>query len=351
MNPSNPSGKKGSAIRPVGVVLAGSLAWAGFATGAAAGPATATLPHVSGSALEVMATSPYCRAAGTLDAETVFTLLVARYRRLETYSDQVVVTWRTIDDAFPEAVDEVNMTMDCQATNEELTVQTSGGTFWRSLGVRVPFRATPETSRIADDVEYYLAPHMVLKFSDRPLEQLNAERGRSLEARQVTEVTINDRRLVQLDLKVRSQVSASATSVPSESGVASTVDDTESTMSLFINPDSMLVERVNRREQLDDGRMQTTTLDITPTAHRDTAEAMPEVSTPPNPTPHTLPVSPTAPPATGEPLPGMEPTVPTVPAVPTATDAGAAPPMDGLDESTDDRTESEAGAGAMPPLF
>ncbi|MCA9296335.1 MAG: hypothetical protein KC983_07450 [Phycisphaerales bacterium] len=319
------------------VIVTGSIAWAGCATDALAEPVASAHPRVSESALDVMATSPYCRAAGTLDAETVFTMLVERYRRLEAYSDQVVVTWRTIDDAFPEDVDEVNMTMDCQATNEKLTVQTSGGTFWRSLGIHVPFRATPETTRMANDVEYYLAPHMALKFSDRPLEQLNAERGRSLEARQLTEVTINDRRMVQLDLNVRTTESASPSPSGTDTPAAPTGTPAASTMSLYINPDSMLVERVDRREQLDDGRTQTTTLDITPTAHRDVHDDA--VGGAPDETTHEAP--------------SAAPTGPMTPAPPTGvlerTDGdGRSVPA----ESPDVVDQPEpADAGAMPPPF
>ena len=215
----------------------------------------------SDSALQLMQTSPYCKSVERLDADAVFTLLVERYRRLESYTDSVVVTWRTIDAADPQDIDEVEMTMDCQATNESLTVQTSGGSFWRALGLTVPFRTGERTREAVDQVEYYFAPHMALKFSEHPLGELHAERGRDLEARQVRDVTINDRPMVQLDLRSR----------PDGADVEREADegDDASTVSLFINPDSMLIERVDRTEQLDDGRTQTTTLDITPTEHRD----------------------------------------------------------------------------------
>ncbi len=59
----------------------------------------------------------------------------------------------------------------------------------------------------------------------------------------------------------------------------------------------MLVERVDRREQLDDGRMQTTTLDITPTAHSDVPDmhAMPDMPDMPAASHDVAPMSPVAP--------------------------------------------------------
>ncbi|MEM7229994.1 MAG: hypothetical protein AAF432_14390 [Planctomycetota bacterium] len=215
-------------------------------------------------ALDVLATSSYYRATddGTLTAETVFDLLVKRYKQLDTYADEVRVVYRTTDTDAPNDVDEVEMTMDCTADADELTVRTSGGSIWRSLGVSVPFKSPRGAKAARQRYNFFLAPHMVLKFSERPLTEWQHADDAPLEATAVTSVTIEDRALVQLDLAERSDD-------------ADEPSDREPTVSLFINPDSMLVERVDRTQVLDDGRTQTTTLDITPTDHSDIAPPQP----------------------------------------------------------------------------
>jgi len=226
--------------------------------------ATGVDAEASNDATDVLTDNAFCQATGRLDPEVFFDQLVERYRRLDRYVDEVVVCWQTISDATPEDVDEVRLTMDCTASDGALSVQTSGGTLWRRFGINIPFRPMPGARRAAMESRYYLAPHMALMFSEDPREQLHADVDRPLVAHQVSEVMIDDRRLVQLDLAAGEATGATDNTA--------TVDDTReesSTVSLYINPESMLVERVDRHESFGDGRSQRTTLDITPTEHED----------------------------------------------------------------------------------
>src|SRR5262249_7382746 len=93
----------------------------------------------------------------------------------------------------------------------------------------------------------WLAPHMIMRFSDQPLKDFRAGVDEGFTATAAKSITVDNRKLVQLALKSGDGLSESS---------AAKFD-------LFINPESMLIERIEGQQRLPDGANCKTTFKIT----------------------------------------------------------------------------------------
>lgn len=187
-------------------------------------------------------------AEGRVDPLIFFDELVARYRALTAYSDQthiVEVTRRYDDGAEPQRAEK---RVAADVSDGKLTVVTPGSQVRRSLGLALPIPPTPEMEQAAQRYDLWLVPHLVLKFSENPLEELREGVSEGFTATEAAAVTIDERPMVHLEL----------TSGDGLSG------DYNARFDLYIDPESMLIERIEGRQRMPDGADFETTYHITP---------------------------------------------------------------------------------------
>ena len=96
--------------------------------------------------------------------------------------------------------------------------------------------------------QLWLAPHLILKFTDEPLMELREGIEEGFTPTSVEQVLLGDKPMWLLQLQ-------------SGDGLSSGFD---AKFDFFVNPDSMLIERIEGIQHLPDGSDFITTLDITP---------------------------------------------------------------------------------------
>jgi hypothetical protein len=218
----------------------------------AGGPATA-LPCPRDGAI---AQSPYDGTVveeGAIDPHRFMSDLIARYRGLTAYEDVAQVSHEiTRDGADPMRV---RTKVGCELADGRLRVITPWSHVWRALGraigVEVPAGPAAETGARPTDYDLWLAPHMTLKFADDPMREFRRGVDEGFTPTGAEPVTIDDRPLVHVELRSGDGLSA----------------DCAATFDLYVNPESMLVERIEGQQRLPDGASYETTLDITPTRY------------------------------------------------------------------------------------
>jgi hypothetical protein len=195
------------------------------------------------------------------EASSFFADLVHRYQRIESYEDVAVLRQVTTHPgAEPSAVE---TRISCAVRDNQLTVETPGSALRRAMGLRVPLRTTNAGERLRDDYRSWLAPHMVLRFSDTPLDALPPTR-QDFTPTDAAAVTIDNKAMVHLELR-------------SGDGVS---EDCPSRIDVFVNRESMLIERIQGEQSLPGGGNRRTTLDITPIHVQDVALTPPDVQPP-----------------------------------------------------------------------
>lgn len=184
---------------------------------------------------------------GRIDPLIFFDELVARYRGLTAYRDSthIVQITRRYDDTEPQRTE---TRVECELTDGKLSVVTPGSQVRHGLGLRIPVRESAETQQAQMRYDLWLLPHMALKFSERPLEELREGVPEGFTATEAVTVTIANRQMVHLEL----------TSGDGLSG------DYNARFDLYVDPESMLIERIEGRQRLPDGGDFETTFHITP---------------------------------------------------------------------------------------
>ena len=94
----------------------------------------------------------------------------------------------------------------------------------------------------------WLAPHMALRFTDDPLKEFRLGVKEGFTPTKAEHVTVEKKQWVRLELK-------------SGDGLS---EDYTARFDLFVNLQSMLIERIEGEQRLPDGAEYRTTLDITP---------------------------------------------------------------------------------------
>ena len=251
--------------------------------------------------------SAAANAEGRLDPLIFFDELVERYRGLTAYTDltHIIQVTRHYDEQTPSQRTETRVS--CELAEGELNVVTPGLQLGlqlgRGLGLDLPIEPSEETKRSKRRYDLWLLPHMALKFAEKPLEELREGVPKGFTATEAEEITIDDRPMVHLEL----------TSGDGLSG------DYNARFDLYVDPESMLIERIEGRQRLPDGGDFETTYHITPTRSEGGQPAQPA---------NTLedPATPATPPA-AQPGTSIGESPSLQPADPEAADASATPPM------------------------
>ncbi len=182
---------------------------------------------------------------GAIDPVEFFEQLVDRYRTISAYEDHTHVVEVTTPDGGDAQLRETDL--QCEITSAgELHIRTPGETLLADFGVRLPFVSLRNVAKTKRDYDLWQAPHLGLRFMHDPLREFRVGAPDGFKAARARPVTIGTRELVQLKLEAS----------------AHTDTQTETQFDLFVDPQSMLVERIEGRERLPDGATYETTLQI-----------------------------------------------------------------------------------------
>ena len=107
-------------------------------------------------------------------------------------------------------------------------------------------RTVTEHSEPASEADLWLLPHMSLRFLEDPLKDFRKGVDEGFVPSEASIVNVDNRQLVRLEL-------CSSTS---------DTDLTEARFKLFIDPDRMLIERIEGEQQLPNGMAYSTSLEI-----------------------------------------------------------------------------------------
>jgi hypothetical protein len=199
-------------------------------------------------------------AAGVVEAAPFFDALVARYRGLSSYEDVADVAEVRTREGRPPARVETRIT--CRLEGDALSVTTPGTRARADAGLDVPVDASPALEALVLRYNLWLAPHMALHFAEDPLKDLRLGVPEGFTVTGAETVTGEEKSLVHLEL----ESAAPATQNPAETGAAAPEAEPEPTarFEFWVDPRSMLIERIEGRQRLPDGADYETTLQITP---------------------------------------------------------------------------------------
>jgi hypothetical protein len=221
-----------------GAVCMGALAVS--VSAAAQGPAAGDEPGP--------AAGPTAEAA-VVEAESIFEALLERYRGLTAYEDVAdIVEVRTRAGRPPLRVE---TRIACRLEGDALTVTTPGSQVRTGAGLDVAIDSSPAMEALVLRYNLWLAPHMALHFLDDPLKELRPGVPEGFRAAGAETVTVDQRRLVRLEL------SSAEPAGPADAEPAARFE-------FWVDPRSMLIQRIDGRQRLPDGADYRTTLEITP---------------------------------------------------------------------------------------
>ena len=176
----------------------------------------------------------------SIDPEAFIEAVIDRYRSLRRYVEEADVHQETFDEACSEKLIDLRIRVRAEILNGRLEVERPG------LGDDV-VRLVLEEDEPASAADLLLLPHMQFYFADEPLRALRRGIDKGFEAWNVETVRLEDKPLVQVQLR-------------------SIEDDPEAnpeaTFDFFIDPEEMLVERIEGRHSLGKGLIQSITVDI-----------------------------------------------------------------------------------------
>jgi hypothetical protein len=200
-------------------------------------------PDEARTALPVVGTAD---DAAAIDPAVFFDQLVRRYRSLHLYRDtaRLVHVTKRVGEEDTRLETEIG----CEIREGNLHVQTPASQARSALHLDLPLQHSPAAEKIARDYDLWLAPHMALRFVDEPLKEFRAGVEEGFTPTEAEQVTIDDKPMVHVELR-------------SGDGLS---ENSAAKFDLFINPETMLVERIDGEQRLPDGGSCTTTLHITP---------------------------------------------------------------------------------------
>lgn len=175
-----------------------------------------------------------------------FEQLVDRYRRLTGYRDTTSII--EITERAGQLPERVEKRVACAIRDGELEITTPKRQLLRHFGVALPIAPVPVLDAAAGELDRLLAPHMTMKFAREPLQEFRPGVAEGFTATEVGPVTIDRKEWVHLKLK-------------SGDGRG---DQGDATFDLFVDPKSMLIERIEGEQLLADGTSRQTTISIDP---------------------------------------------------------------------------------------
>ena len=191
-------------------------------------------------------------AVSEIDPQAFFERLIERYRRLETYRDTVDVVYVT--EAVGREPHRVVSRISCRIADGRLRVQTAGSRVRDSIGLDVPIKRSPAMEALVLRYNLWLAPHMTLRFAEDPRKEfrLGVDEGFTPDSARL--VTVAGRQMIHLHLR-------------SADGSGERVT---AAFDLIVDPDTMLIERIDGEQRLPNGTNYRTSLRITPLEATDT---------------------------------------------------------------------------------
>ncbi len=171
------------------------------------------------------------------EALAFFQRLVERYRALHRYTEEAEVEQVTDDPATDLPPIRTRSRVRAEVDDRQLTVESS------SL-VDVISETLRPSEDGATDAELWMLPHLRLKFDEKPMESFRPATRTPFRASEIDRVRVDDRELVRVEL------------LSGETGAP------DAKFSLYVDPDRMLVERVEGDEWLPGGLRHRTTVRI-----------------------------------------------------------------------------------------
>ncbi len=194
---------------------------------------------------------------GKLDPILFFKRLADRYRAIDGYVEETEVEQVTNDPATEDPPIRTRTRVRAEVSDSRLHVERPGVLDDLTRALSPPAAGAAER-------DLWLLPHLRLRFSPNPLERFRKSGRSGFRAAEADRVMVEDREMVRVELRSGGE---------GESG------SSDATFSLFVDPERMLVERVEGEEWLPGGIRQQTTLRIESMQLRDdryVAEPLPE---------------------------------------------------------------------------
>ena len=190
-----------------------------------------------------------------LDPQTMFDLVMRRYRDISMYEDRVIIEQITARDGRPAVREQTTVHCAIRKTGE-IDIKTDAEFLEQDDSQEVAEDANDTeieptveaTSALHMQYQLWLAPHMALRFHTSPLEKFRTGITEGFTPVAAERVTIEDQELLRLDLQSGDGLSG----------------DFRAKFELFINPDTMLIRRVRGVQLLPDGANLLTDFHITP---------------------------------------------------------------------------------------
>jgi hypothetical protein len=178
-----------------------------------------------------------------------FEAVAERYRRLTAYEDVADVAEVIARAGRPPV--RVETQIACKLDGEGLRVVTPGSQVREGVGLDLPIDTSPAMEALVLRYNLWLAPHMALHFADEPLKDLRLGVPEGFVPAAAGIAVVDDKRTVHLELE-----SADSPSAADGEGTAK--------FEFWVDPESMLIQRIEGRQRLPDGADYRTTLDIKP---------------------------------------------------------------------------------------
>jgi len=226
----------------------------GPAEAAAALPPIADAPPPA-EALETA--PPSAPAATTLDAKDLFTRVVSRYRSLVQYADSATLVQVTTRDGEPDR--RVQTRVDTSLSDARLDVRTPGSALRSAMFSALPLRSPAGLESTRLGYQLWLAPHMALRYAQRPDDELPPGVAQGLAPSEVREVQLDGERFYKLELRDE----------------AADGGEPDARFDLYVDPESLLIERIEGHRELPGGGRYDTTLRICPTLAVSTPDEAP----------------------------------------------------------------------------
>ncbi len=183
-------------------------------------------------------------------AGAIFDTLVERYRQLVDYEDTVVVV-ETVTRESQEP-HRVETRLACRIENDRLRIDSPGAQVRGGVALGPPVARSTAMESLALRYNLWMAPHLALRFKQDPLADFRLGVPQGFIVAGVEQVSWRDRPLMKVRLKAAAVEDAG-------------IDDAKTAQyELWVNPDSMLIERVTGHQTLPDGADYRITMDITP---------------------------------------------------------------------------------------
>lgn len=208
-------------------------AWLGAAVAAVASGGERTLPAAQ-------------EPGGLPDPGVFFDRLVERYRGLDAYRDTAEVVYVTEREG--EEPRRVESRIVCEIQGDRLSVKTPASQVREAIGVNSAVPRSPAMETMVLRYQLWIAPHMALRFTDDPRRQLRAGVEEGFTPTRVEAVAERGRTLLRLELL-------------SGEGLS---EEHNARFELFVNPATLLIERIEGEQRLPDGAQYRTTLRIIP---------------------------------------------------------------------------------------